>query len=50
MAVSCEGDVEPRVPYNAGSSLNSLGPVSFSGRTPLHGVSYMFLEVIPTKL
>jgi hypothetical protein len=28
-----------RVPYNAGNFLSSLGYVSFSGRTLLHGVS-----------
>jgi hypothetical protein len=29
-----------RVPQNAGNFLSSLGPVSFSGRTLLHGVNY----------
>ena len=27
------------IPLNAGNFLTSLGPVSFSGRTLLHGVS-----------
>jgi hypothetical protein len=30
-----------RVPYNAGNFLTSRGPVSFSGRSVLHGVSYL---------
>jgi hypothetical protein len=31
-----------RVPYNAGNFLSSIGPVSFSGRTLLHGVSWLY--------
>ena len=30
-----------RVPEKAGSFLANSGPVSFSGRTLLHGISYM---------
>jgi hypothetical protein len=31
--------MNPQVPYNAGNFLNSLGRVSFSGRTLFHGIS-----------
>jgi hypothetical protein len=31
-----------RMPLNAGNFLNSLGHISFSGRTLLHGVKHFF--------
>jgi hypothetical protein len=33
-----------RVPQNAGNLLTSGGPVSFSKRALLHGVSYIFIR------
>jgi hypothetical protein len=37
-----------RVPYNAGNFLSSLGRLSFSGRTLLHGVIIIIIIIIIT--
>jgi hypothetical protein len=36
-------------PWNAGNSLTTLGPVSFSGRTLIHGVKLVLLLFCPVS-
>jgi hypothetical protein len=45
VAVFCEYDDELSGSINVGNFLSGLGRVSFSGRTLLHGVSYVCMYV-----